>query len=595
MDTRKIITLLGQKHNYKDLGEIFTEASEEEKEAILYSLGLDTLVSTGGGIIPRYHIDIISDKPVFIQRDYNITITGKVYNFFDLVPDTVLREYTWTRDSGNIVLDEAWAVGKNTQSLDLKKEDFPNIENKDTIFKLKVTIGGRSAEDIITFTRNETLSKIQIKSTTQVFLDNSPATAELSLETKSEVESYAWYLNDFYRGNSETFTIDYSDIIPGSVGVIKAEVTTPSGEILTDTYSIPRVKNGVDGQGVPGPTGPPGINGTTGPSPRLLEFVPGATYENGDKYIDYAYFRSSNPSTEGWYTVKLPAGHIPGTRVTVVYPGGIPDILNSFVKAPFTKEMSFGTIVAEQANLAGFIFRNQKLYSQENSGMTCSGVTQEYPNLMLDGLLGVIKFLNRMVMDKSGIVLKDDCGKRRMAFQWDSGFGVPILRFYAEDGITVTWEAGQGGYKIIAAIPNKYEEYRALHTSIPLAEVPTTVTAAIYKSYLCRCGTGAFMGTKTIVGVSTPLIGYKFVVGTSEVAEEIAANGKITKFQNYNNETIDDGWYLASLDSIDEYLLGGSYEKVVDGKILSRVDVQVDLTVNGALFPCGGHGFPPCG
>lgn len=888
MDTRKIITLLGQKHNYKDLGEIFTEATEEEKEAILYSLGLDTLVSTGGGVIPRYRIDITSNKPVFIQKDYNITITGKVYNFFDLVPDTILREYAWTRDSGNVDLDTAWAVGKTTESLVLKKEDFPNIENKNTTFKLKVTIGGRTAEDSITFTKNQTLGKIQIKSTTQVFLDNTPSTATLSIETESEVESYGWYIDNYYRGNSKTFTIDYSDIAPGAVGVIKAEVTTPSGEILTDTYSIPRVKNGVNGQGVQGPkgetgkatytwikyaddavgtdmsdlpikpngvareylglatnrdsptesnnfrdyswskyigesslmwikysiyyngrdtdgdvsmqdtpytdvgggvrenmvymgiaynqetttesnipedylwakilgddghsgytldlsndnvsvpalgdgsvpkpevafslanttlslyygndlvspteydisyvatpgltilatianhkvqvtnmstdvgeivfkvhpkndpsktlssatfsivkvkgsssyeilassniikinsnagagqtiepvsinvkvqintgqsvadylggvltyryiyedsadpnpdgtpydrvnpfiinndgdplflefkffhpitgslvdveripfvrdgvngltvefrykkntdpivaptidrsvdaptgwtiaapdvamgealwmtkvnkysqggaivglwdvpvrisgtpgnpgapgtpgsNGAPGINGTTGPSPRLLEFVTGASYENGEKYIDYAYFRSSNSSTEGWYTVKLPVGHTPGTKVTVVYPGGIPNVVSSFVKAPFTKEMSFGTVVAEQANLAGFLFRNQVLQSQTGSNMAVchSESGQHKPNLSLDGLSGVIKFLDRMIIDKSGIVLKDDCGVRRMAFQWGL-MGVPILKFFAEDGITVTWEAGKDGYVVV--------------------------------------------------------------------------------------------------------------------------------------------------
>lgn len=1026
MDTRKIITLLGQRHNYKDLGEIFTEASEEEKEAILYSLGLDTLVSTDG-VIPRYRIDIISDKPVFIQKDYNIIITGKVYNFFDLVPDTVLREYIWTRDSGNTILDQAWAVGKNTQSLVLKKEDFPNIENKNTIFKLKVTIGGRSAEDIITFTKNQTLGKIQIKSTTQVFLDNSPATAELSLETESEIESYAWYINNSYRGNSETFTIDYSDIVPGSVGVIKVEATTPSGEILTDTYSIPRVRNGVNGVGVvgppgedgettytwikyadddqgtdmsdlpikvdgtareylglavnkttpgesnnyldytwskyigesslmwikysiypngrdtdgdvsmqdapytdigggvrenmvymgiaynqsttiesnipedymwakilgddghsgytldltndntsipslpdgtienptvafslaktkvslfygndivsrseytisyttsiglsveatdsnhsikvtsmttdvgevvikahaandinkiigtatfnisklkgtaiyeilasssiikvnsnagagqtivptalnvkvqintgqsvtdfnggvltyryiypgspdpnpdgtpydrstpftidnsgdpiflefkffhpntgalvdveripfvrdgvngltvefryrkntdpltapsldrsdpnptgwtiaaptmgigdslwmtkankysqggamvgqwdipvrvsgtpgnPGTAGPPGINGTSGPSPRLLEFVPGATYENGDKYIDYAYFRSSNTSIEGWYTVKLPTNHTPGTKVTVVYPGGIPDVVNSFVKAPFTKEMSFGTVVAEQANLAGFLFRNQVLQSQSGSNMAAchpdSG--QQKPNLSLDGLAGIIKFLDRMVMDKTGIILKDDCGVRRMAFQWGAT-GVPILKFFAEDGITVTWEAGQNGYQqiVVIAKDNIYTPVNLTLMSTNLGVVPTTIPTDQSNYYYCKDEDNNYTFDSAGWVQDHPKTSCILTRGTDVLPNAqpnpipITENSKYFKLDN-NQEYITDGWYIDERAFINTtYVpakMSAQYVKIVNGV---RVDSILISRALGSIKLC---------
>lgn len=997
MDTRKIITLLGQRHNYKDLGEIFTEASEEEKEAILYSLGLDTLVSTDG-VIPRYRIDIISDKPVFIQKDYNIIITGKVYNFFDLVPDTVLKEYTWTRDSGNTVLDEAWAVGKNTQSLVLKKEDFPNIENKNTIFKLKVTIGGRSAEDTITFTKNQTLGKIQIKSTTQVFLDNSPATAELSLETENEVESYAWYLDNFYRGSNKTFTIDYSDIVPGSVGVIKAEVTTPSGEILTDTYSIPRVKNGVNGQGVPGPAGedgvstytwikyadddkgtdmsdlpikvdgtareylglavnkttpgesnnyldytwskyigesslmwikysiypngrdtdgdvsmqdapytdigggvrenmiymgiaynqsttiesnipedymwakvlgddghsgytldltndntsipslpdgtienptvafslaktkvslfygndivsrseytisyttsiglsveatdsnhsikvtsmttdvgevvikahaandinkiigtatfnisklkgtaiyeilasssiikvnsnagagqtivptalnvkvqintgqsvtdfnggvltyryiypgspdpnpdgtpydrstpftidnsgdpiflefkffhpntgalvdveripfvrdgvngltvefryrkntdpltapsldrsdpnptgwtiaaptmdigdslwmtkvnkyqqggamvgqwdipvrvsgtpgnpgtagPPGINGTSGPSPRLLEFVPGATYENGDKYIDYAYFRSSNTSTEGWYTVKLPANHTPGTVVKQVYEGGIPDS-TKFDKAPFTKEMSFGTVVAEQANLAGFIFRNQVLYSQSitSNFNRCTQITKTVPNLILDGFQGIINFADRMILKSDGVYLYDSCERVRLKIRWDESTGVPIIEYVGPNGET-TWAPDPSEI-------NTYVEVRAVKVS-NLNVVSEGVILPELQPFLCKKSLDSGL---PVIATPLPLIGYGYYGSRTPDTFDV--------YQGMNSlgpklDSSYDGDYVISL-KISNYNGGGTVKVSVKyAKILNGV-----LTVRRILLP----------
>ena len=1010
MDTRKIITLLGQRHNYKDLGEIFTEASEEEKEAILYSLGLDTLVSTDG-VIPRYRIDIISDKPVFIQTDYNITITGKVYNFFDLVPDTVLREYIWTRDSGNTILDQAWAVGKNTQSLVLKKEDFPNIENKNTIFKLKVTIGGRSAEDTITFTKNQTLGKIQIKSTTQVFLDNSPATAELSLETENEIESYAWYLDNFYRGSNKTFTIDYSDIVPGSVGVIKAEVTTPSGEILTDTYSIPRVKNGVNGQGVPGPAGedgvstytwikyadddkgtdmsdlpikvdgtareylglavnkttpgesnnyldytwskyigesslmwikysiypngrdtdgdvsmqdapytdvgggvrenmvymgiaynqsttiesnipedymwakilgddghsgytldltndntsipslpdgtienptvafslaktkaslfygndlvsrseytisyttsvglsveatdsnhsikvtsmttdvgevvikahaandinkiigtatfnisklkgtaiyeilasssiikvnsnagagqtivptalnvkvqintgqsvtdfnggvltyryiypgspdpnpdgtpydrstpftidnsgdpiflefkffhpntgalvdveripfvrdgvngltvefryrkntdpltapsldrsdpnptgwtiaaptmgigdslwmtkankysqggamvgqwdipvrvsgtpgnpgtagPPGINGTSGPSPRLLEFVPGATYENGDKYIDYAYFRSSNTSTEGWYTVKLPTNHTPGTKVTVVYPGGIPDVVNSFVKAPFTKEMSFGTVVAEQANLAGFIFRNQILQSQAitSNFNKCTQMTKTVPNLIIDGLQGVINFADRMILKSDGVYLYDGCERVRLKIRWDESTGVPIIEYVGPNGET-TWTPDPSEI-------STYVEVRAVKVS-SLNVVSENVILPELQPFLCKKNLDYGL---PVISTPLPLIGYGYYGSRTPDTFNV--------YQGMNSlgpklDSSYDGDYIINL-RINNYNGGGTvkvsvkYAKILNGVLtVQHISLPTYYTISNVQSNC---------
>ena len=198
--------------------------------------------------------------------------------------------------------------------------------------------------------------------------------------------------------------------------------------------------------GVQGPQGPQGINGTSGPIPRLLEFVQGQEYKNGGLYIDYAYFRSNNIN-EGWYTVKLPAGHTPGTEVSQIYTGGIPDN-TKFDKAPFTKEMSFGTVIAEQANLAGFIFRNQVLTSQASGYQKC-GTTQlgPYPNLTIDGIYGVIKFLERLFLNKDGIVMKDDCGKPRIKFGLD-GTKVPVLQFLNEDG-TIKWEAGKNGYQVI--------------------------------------------------------------------------------------------------------------------------------------------------
>ena len=128
--------------------------------------------------------------------------------------------------------------------------------------------------------------------------------------------------------------------------------------------------------------------------------------------------------------------------------------------------MSFGTVVAEQANLAGFIFRNQTLNSQAGA-LTASchptpGV--QLPNLSLDGLQGIIRFLDRMILDKNGVTLKDDCGRPRMVFRWENG--TPALKFLSETGL-VTWEAGQSGYVYITTgtRPSTWDSFRMVRVS----------------------------------------------------------------------------------------------------------------------------------
>lgn len=1021
---RKIITLLGQKHNYKNLGEIFIESTEEEKEDIIKALGLDEILVPGGGLIPKYSLDITSDKPLFITKDFDITLSGQVYNFFESVPDSSVTKWTWTRDSGDTAADTTWALGKNTKKITLSVSDFPGIAVKDITFSLTAQIGERLASDTITFSKSQILSKLQIKSTAGVFLDNTPDKAILSAESDAVIESYAWYLNNIYRANTKEFRLNYSDVAPGTVSEIKLEVVTDIGENLTDTISIPRVKNGVNGVGVPGPAGQDGestytwvkyaddvvgtnmsdlpikvdgesreylglapnkntpvesdnyldytwskyigesslmwvkysiyyngrdtdgdvnmqdapytdvgggvrenmvymgiaynqttttesnipedylwskvlgddghsgytlelsndnisipalgdgtipnptvafslattdvdlyygndlvdeeeytityttspgltvsgsfgnhtirvtgmtadvgevvvkaraandinkvlntatfsiskvrgsssyeilasssvikvnsnagagqtvdpvsinvkvqintgetvsdfsggtltyrylyagspdpnpdgtpydrinpfiinndgdpiflefkffhpntgalvdieripfvrdgvngltvefryrkntdplvapsldrsdpnptgwtiaaptmdigdalwmtkvnkyqqggamvgqwdipvrvsgtpgsageqgLNGTTGPSPRLLEFVPGASYENGDKYIDYAYFRSSNTSTEGWYTVKLPTNHTPGTKVTVVYPGGIPDVVNSFVKAPFTKEMSFGTVVAEQANLAGFLFRNQVLQSQSGSNMAAchpdSG--QQKPNLSLDGLTGIIKFLDRMVMDKTGIILKDDCGVRRMAFQWGAT-GIPILKFFAEDGITVTWEAGQNGYQqiIVIAKDNIYTPVNLTLMSADLNVVPTTIPLDQSNYYYCKDEDNNYTFDSAGWVQDHPKTSCILTRGTDVLPNAqpnpipITENYKYFKLDN-KEEYIVNGWYIEERAFVNNtsvpVKMSAQYIKIVNGV---KVDYIMVSRALGIIKPC---------
>ena len=404
--------------------------------------------------------------------------------------------------------------------------------------------------------------------------------------------------------------LDISEVNPTGWSIDMPVLTT--GEVLWMTKATKKGDTGtligtwsnpVRISGATGPQGPQGINGTSGPTPRLLEFVQGASYENGGLYIDYAYYRS-NDINEGWYTVKLPTGHTPGTVVNQIYAGGIPDN-TKFDKAPFTKEMSFGTVIAEQANLAGFIFRNQVLYSQTGAKTSSCHPTPDIQlsNLALDGFNGIIKFLDRMIINKEGIILKDDCGVKRMAFQWLGG--TPILKFYAEDGVTVTWQAGQNGYQTITIIARDnawYELHAIVKSNIPLSSEPTGVDSRDYKRYFCDCGDtqlGQYTGYAGPVEYKESIIGYRFTRGTDITTSggansvPLTMDGRIVLYPNSVDSPIADGWYITSLDSDSSPTrCVAVYEKVVNGFVVKTKEVYQEYEV--ALVPCGTLNFDPC-
>lgn len=192
-----------------------------------------------------------------------------------------------------------------------------------------------------------------------------------------------------------------------------------NNSLLLDKETIPFVKSGV-----------PGVPGSRGPAIRTLEWREGYTYVNNNDFRDYIYYRASNPTYEGWYVTK---------GLSAVANSGYPN-LNLFEKQPFTESSIFGNIIAENANLAGFIFRNQQLFSQ--TGME-QVTNPTYSNMLINGLTGFLKFSEKLYIDKDGITFFDYNKKPRIRFGFeDTETGTPYLRFLAEDG-TILWEAGK--------------------------------------------------------------------------------------------------------------------------------------------------------
>ena len=380
-----------------------------------------------------------------------------------------------------------------------------------------------------------------------------------------------------------------------------ATITASTSNGLYDTVTIVKTIDGMPGApGAPGQPGAPGIKGTTGPTPRLLELVNGGVYENGGQFIDYAYYRTNDTGLEGWYTVKV----VDGVRTTVQYNGGIPDATPSgpWVKAPFTKEMSFGTIVAEQANLAGFIFRNQVLYSQTGSNnASCHPSPGEFnANLSLNGLQGIIKFLDRMVMDTSGIVLKDNCGKPRMLFQWLEPGGIPILRFLNADG-SIKWEAGQEGYKeiIVYTTPESWSngsgaKKMTVETTPTESNVPRNWACTEDNEYTVRLANNLYEGSPAYDASIKTL--YKYRAPTpaeTATASQLADNGKVFTGKSRTHYGYAQGWYLTQISIVTplEYpelskeSIEGTFTRYVDGVGVETIKRLVTTFIKPCVAP----------
>lgn len=427
--------------------------------------------------------------------------------------------------------------------------------------------------------------------------------------------------------NTSTIIPSLDKLNPNPPDWTVTQPTVPLGHVLWMTRAVKKANGDLIGQwsdpiifiGMPGtpgndgPPGPPGISGTTGPSPRTFEWLPGAQYQVGEGFIDYAYYRGTGAGDPclGWYVVKLDSGktiadYNTTAKKVIANASGCPDS-NLFVKAPFSGDMTFSTIIAEQANLAGFIFRNQVLYSQTGSNnSSCHPEPNKFnSNLSLDGFSGIIRFLDRMVLDSSGITLRDNCGRPRMQFQWTLE-GTPRLRFLNENGET-TWEAGNNGYiAYFQSRPTTYTEITgefisgvSIGTTPTATQIKNGVNHNIIGNIVCKCGSD-YIGFSTYAGSNPPTIGYFLSAGTPDVAtqNEINNNGKIFKDRNIPSGLVNTGWYLTNIQTY--YGTGPNTSAVVSLlKVNNGLGQNIDIIIDdfrelGTIYPCGIHGTPQC-
>lgn len=263
MSKRFILNKFGQKHSFDDLVSLFQELDENERLDIIQTLGLDGIVNPGGGgVAPQYSADIESSEERFLNPSvaHNITLTGKLYNYFADASDKVV-EYKWTRNSDSPASDVTWEkFGKTITITDADLTD--KVKLGKVIFTLTIKVDGVDEvfKDEIDFSTIVTLNAVQIQASHSLFLGGDPAQITLTaITTGLSVNSYKWYVNNQLRASTRIYQLPSSIVSNGQVANIRLEVIDVKNNNYTDFISIPKISNGTKGEpGVPGPAGEDG-------------------------------------------------------------------------------------------------------------------------------------------------------------------------------------------------------------------------------------------------------------------------------------------------------------------------------------------------
>lgn len=217
---------------------------------------------------------------------------------------------------------------------------------------------------------------VKILSTGNQFHGATPNQIQLRAVAEGIVVSkYEWFFDndeETVRGTSQNFTVANNQV---SVLLnVKVVVTATNNVTYEDVLSISKV---MDGESV------------ISKIPVQREWTQGTVYYNNDVQVDYIYHRATN----SWWRLKdgfneVTAGVNPGSQ---------------FVQLNSVEEMAVNLLIAENANIAGFMFKDGKMVSQLPS------LTNPY--LVLDGGNGHLEArrgrIGSFEIDDDGLYYKD--------------------------------------------------------------------------------------------------------------------------------------------------------------------------------------------
>jgi hypothetical protein len=175
----------------------------------------------------------------------------------------------------------------------------------------------------------------------------------------------------YYAGDEVTYNGSTYRAIQDVKGVTPTNTTywMVIAQRGSDGYNGSDGRDGVDGRD--------GTDGLPGALPTTRQWVSGTTYVRNDKTVDYIMYRESPTATPEWW--RLREGY------TSVVAGSSPNT-SYFEQISSFEAIATRLLLAEQANLAEFIFKQGQLVSQ--------ATTNDVPNIIMNGLTGMFQALN---------------------------------------------------------------------------------------------------------------------------------------------------------------------------------------------------------
>ncbi|QQU02594.1 hypothetical protein [Myroides odoratus] len=208
----------------------------------------------------------------------------------------------------------------------------------------------------------ERINSVRIQATGTQFQGNTPANLTLkAVPYNFTAVSYAWY-----KGTGTTAVGTNQNLIVANTQVAAVEtyrvvVKNNQNQEYEDVISISKVIDGAQGR--------------PGQLPIQREWKVGEVYRNNDDVVDYIYHRI----TDSWWKLKGGYNNVAAQE----------NPTNEFIRLNAMEQLAVNILIAENANIAGFVFKDQKMISQSPS--------LSNPNLSLDGVNGELKVMKGQV------------------------------------------------------------------------------------------------------------------------------------------------------------------------------------------------------
>ena len=327
-----------------------------------------------------------------LDHEGNPKIEGTYDEFFDFKIDSTEDKITFTLNRDNDEAKNSFipinvTVNGKDFGLQFKYVIVPRTELR-TILKLTTTssVIARDLTDDSSYQKDSTPKFIEVVGH-HLNVDN--------LEWSYRIDGVGEYnsittstVGLSVRDNVVTITTPEL-VVSNTLEIMLKGKTIPDGYETFDVIGITVINHG--------------RTGIPGKMPFTREWKEGDSYRNNLSVVDYVYYRDyTTPGRNGWFRLSdsylehvadaTPYEDTAGNTTSTVIRKNT-DGEDIYVKIDSLGAKAFDLVIAEEANLAGFIFKNNVLQSQK--GSTIDNII--HPNLILNGVHGKITALDAII------------------------------------------------------------------------------------------------------------------------------------------------------------------------------------------------------